>query len=45
MSDEIINGLMPTDEELIEQGVELDEDPNRLAQDEADGLEDANISA
>lgn len=36
--------LLPTKEELEEQGIEL-EDYEKDAQDEADGLEDANISA
>lgn len=43
MSDEIINGLMPTDEELLEQGIELEEDPEVEAQHIADGLEDSLI--
>lgn len=36
--------LLPTEEELIEQGVDPEEDPEDAVQAEADGLEDANIS-
>ena len=46
MSDEIIKGLLPTKEELEEQGlVDEDDEIEQRAQKEADGLEDANIVA
>jgi hypothetical protein len=44
MSIKDIEAILPTKEELEEQGIEV-EDDEREAQDEADGLEDANISA
>ena len=43
MSISDIEALLPTDEELVEQGFEPEEDPERIAQDEADGLEDSLI--
>lgn len=44
MTAKTIEDILPTKEELEEQGIEV-EDDERDAQDEADGMEESNIVA